>query len=212
MPLSSMTGVNSHQSADTDIALFPIRYLDYPYHTATVFPTSVPLDEVTTAATITSISALSKRHGLFSPDYNMLKRLLVVDYRYSRFALDPRTGLFSMMRFVASTLRYPFSHLTIETGGIRPSLDYHPSSAAWKNQLGDNAILYSEIMKYMWKESQLCPCWWTRYGSVFPSTRNMLSRSLVPHPRSFILSIFSKSQVLFCGRLTIITTMRFASG
>ena len=90
----------------------------------------------------------------------MLKRLLVVDYRYSRFALDPRTGLFNMMRFVTSDYMTPlFSHLTTEIGGIRPSVDYHPPSAAWKNQLGDNAILYSEIMKYMWKENPHCPCW-----------------------------------------------------
>lgn len=28
----------------------------------------------------------------------MLQELLVVDYRYARFAMDPRTGLFSMVK------------------------------------------------------------------------------------------------------------------
>lgn len=28
----------------------------------------------------------------------VLKKLLVVDYRYTRYALDPRTGLFHMVK------------------------------------------------------------------------------------------------------------------
>ena len=32
----------------------------------------------------------------------MLERLLVIDYRHTRFAVDPRNGLFNMVRFVTS--------------------------------------------------------------------------------------------------------------
>ncbi|KAG6903012.1 hypothetical protein C0995_007445 [Termitomyces sp. Mi166 len=46
---------------------------------------------------VIEILSLSRANGLVSEDNNLC-RLLVVDYRYSRFALDPRTGLFYMIR------------------------------------------------------------------------------------------------------------------
>ncbi|KAJ7647229.1 hypothetical protein FB45DRAFT_892809 [Roridomyces roridus] len=61
------------ESAFRDITLFRIRTLSYPYPISTVFPSSASGDE-------------------------SLEILTVVDYRYSRFALDPRTGMFSMIR------------------------------------------------------------------------------------------------------------------
>ncbi|KAK7005604.1 cation-transporting ATPase [Favolaschia claudopus] len=64
------------ESAHRDITLFRIQSLDYPYPVSTVFPASA--DAPQSASTIGT--------------------LLVVDYRYSRFALDPRTGLFTMIR------------------------------------------------------------------------------------------------------------------
>ena len=39
-------------------------------------------------------------------DSGMLDHLLVVDYRYARFALNPRTGLFTMVKYVNFTLPY----------------------------------------------------------------------------------------------------------
>jgi len=57
-----------------------VEKIDYPYDTSTVF--NAPLG--------TEV-ALDEKIG----------DLLVVDYRYARFALDPRTGLFSMVRLVS---------------------------------------------------------------------------------------------------------------
>lgn len=54
--------------------------IDYPYDTSTVFD----------APSSTEDTADEK-----------IVELLVVDYRYARFALDPRTGLFSMVRSVS---------------------------------------------------------------------------------------------------------------
>ena len=39
-----------------------------------------------------------------------METLLVLDYRYARFALDPKTGLFSVVKYVDGFL----SHLTEE--------------------------------------------------------------------------------------------------
>ncbi|KAI0081294.1 hypothetical protein K474DRAFT_1768739 [Panus rudis PR-1116 ss-1] len=70
------------ESAYRDIALFPVRILDYPYHISTVFPAEVD-QRLPGEANGTSV---------------ILDHLLVVDYRYARFALDPRNGLFSLVK------------------------------------------------------------------------------------------------------------------
>ncbi|KAI0093395.1 Ca-transporting ATPase [Irpex rosettiformis] len=76
------------ESAYRDIALFPIHTFDYPYHITTVFP-----------AQVDPLSRVNSRTGMNgNADPNILETLSVVDYRYARFALDPRTGLFSMVR------------------------------------------------------------------------------------------------------------------
>ncbi|CAK5281584.1 unnamed protein product [Mycena citricolor] len=63
------------ESAHRDITMYPLQILDYPYSASTVFsePTSPGQSD-------------------------RLSSLAVIDYRYSRFALDPRTGLFAMIR------------------------------------------------------------------------------------------------------------------
>jgi len=66
------------QTAYRDIALFPVVKINYPYDISSVFGPS-PTEDTTD---------------------ERISDLLVVDYRYARFALDPRTGLFSMIRFV----------------------------------------------------------------------------------------------------------------
>nr|GAT56792.1 Ca-transporting ATPase [Mycena chlorophos] len=63
------------ESAHRDITLFRIRTLDYPYPISTVF-----------------------RPTIDASGTELLHRLIIVDYRYNRFALDPRSGLFSMIR------------------------------------------------------------------------------------------------------------------
>ncbi|KAI0666684.1 Ca-transporting ATPase [Trametes maxima] len=74
------------ETAYRDIALFPISRMEYPYPIATVFSTPPdPSQLLPTART-------SRNEG------EPLSSLAYVDYRYNRFALDPRTGLFSMIR------------------------------------------------------------------------------------------------------------------
>ncbi|EKM54134.1 uncharacterized protein PHACADRAFT_209950 [Phanerochaete carnosa HHB-10118-sp] len=75
------------ESAYRDTALFPTRKIEYPYRVSTVFPAEVPLSRIPSHA---------GENG--SATSGILKHLLVVDYRYARFALDPRTGLFSMVK------------------------------------------------------------------------------------------------------------------
>jgi cation-transporting P-type ATPase 13A2 len=85
-----------------DITMFPLHTLAYPYPITSVFPAVVPTDQVIPASNLSSTSSLNKLNG--GPDDNILERLLIVDYRYSRFALDPRTGLFSIVRLVEGSV------------------------------------------------------------------------------------------------------------
>lgn len=61
--------------------------MSYPYDISTVF--SKPIDSSARLNTQQNDIADGK-----------LKSLIVVDYRYSRFALDPRTGLFDTIRYL----------------------------------------------------------------------------------------------------------------
>lgn len=88
-------GLKDAQSAYRDIALFPVCNLTYPYDISTVFPGPVVIDPETAS------SALSSSFINRGDETGVQEILTIVDYRYSRFVLDPRTGLFSMIRFVA---------------------------------------------------------------------------------------------------------------
>ena len=70
------------KTAYRDIALFPVGHIDYPYSLSTAF--SAPVDP-------------SQLLPKYRPSLT-IGTLIYVDYRYNRFALDPRTGLFSMIR------------------------------------------------------------------------------------------------------------------
>ncbi|GLB37530.1 putative P5-type ATPase cation transporter [Lyophyllum shimeji] len=85
------------ESAHRDITLNQVRSLHYPFPIGTVFPFPVSPNQVPTGEALSSIIDRSKKNGIVSED-NMLQRLMVVDYRYSRLSLDPRTGLFTMIR------------------------------------------------------------------------------------------------------------------
>ncbi|PIL34017.1 transporter [Ganoderma sinense ZZ0214-1] len=73
------------ETAYRDIAIFLVTHIDYPHPVTTVF--SAPPDP-----------------SQYLPSYRagasvlMLSQLTFVEYRYNRLALDPRTGLFSMIR------------------------------------------------------------------------------------------------------------------
>ncbi|KAL0956491.1 hypothetical protein HGRIS_002636 [Hohenbuehelia grisea] len=75
------------ESSFRDITMFPIRSIAYPYPIATVFP----------HPPITADIASARANGKL-PEDDVLGILQTIDYRYSRFALDPRTGLFNMIK------------------------------------------------------------------------------------------------------------------
>lgn len=76
--------------------MFPLRTLAYPYHTTSVIPAAVPAGQLIPASTSSPTSSLNKSNG----KDDVLEHLVIVDYRYSRFVLDPRTGLFGIIRSV----------------------------------------------------------------------------------------------------------------
>lgn len=90
------------KTAHRDMALFPIQHIKYPYHISTAFP-PVVLDSNgrVNGSRRPSSSSLHKPNMGLNFDIEMLEKIQIVDYRYSRFALDPRTGLFSIIRFVS---------------------------------------------------------------------------------------------------------------
>ncbi|KAG2119505.1 uncharacterized protein F5147DRAFT_664357 [Suillus discolor] len=77
------------ESAHRDITLFPVKRLAYPYARSTVFP-------VSPAEADGRPQPLSR--GDTGERQEILDDLHIVDYRYSRFALDIQTGLFGMIR------------------------------------------------------------------------------------------------------------------
>ena len=85
------------QSPHRDITLFPVKRIAYPYERSTVFLGTSP--ESNGRSRKLSVSSRSKPNGDNSDSkVEMLQDLHIVDYRYSRFALDTRTGLFAMVR------------------------------------------------------------------------------------------------------------------
>lgn len=96
-----------------DISFFPVRRIPYPYRASTVFP---------------SRSMPTKANGNGSSSINsedfLLETLLVVDYRYARFALDPTTGLFTTVKCVRKSFSYQALPLTWQKQGLaRSGLD-----------------------------------------------------------------------------------------
>ena len=81
--------------------------IDYPYDTSTIFNPPLSTED--------------------SPN-EQINDLLIVDYRYARFALDPRTGLFSMVRSVLFTSSEGIdAHPSVPaTGGIHPGMVWPP--------------------------------------------------------------------------------------
>ncbi|KAN0109276.1 P-type ATPase [Russula decolorans] len=70
-----------------DILFIPVRKIPYPYRASTVFP---------------SHSTPMKVNGNGSSSINsedsVLENLLLIDYRYAKFALDPTSGSFSVVK------------------------------------------------------------------------------------------------------------------
>ncbi|KAG9316705.1 hypothetical protein JVU11DRAFT_2765 [Chiua virens] len=85
------------ESPHRDITLFPVKRITYPYERSTVFLDTTP--ESNGRARKSSVSSRQKQNGDNGHcRAEMLEDLHIVDYRYSRFALDIQTGLFTMVR------------------------------------------------------------------------------------------------------------------
>lgn len=120
------------QTTHRDIALFPLQTLSYPYPISTVFSSlteeSLKSQKQSRRSSVSSTPQV--QNGVTTGD-QILETLRVVDYRYSRFALDPRTGLFGMTRliFLPATVfatSYRFTNMHTEIGVIRRGLGYLP--------------------------------------------------------------------------------------
>jgi cation-transporting ATPase 13A2 len=83
------------QSSHRAVTLLPMQNVKYPYPLTTVFQETIATIPVTEPMSVMPCNGI--KGGL-------LDNLRVVDYRYNRFALDPRTGLFTMVRYVNSPL------------------------------------------------------------------------------------------------------------
>jgi hypothetical protein len=73
------------------------------------------------SSSASSISSQPKVNGA-GDENQMLDELLIVDYRYSRFALDTRTGLFNMIR--CFFIHYYFHSLKALQGLERSYVDW----------------------------------------------------------------------------------------
>lgn len=150
-----------HKTAHRDISLFPVRILKYPYAVSTVFPSSVEEQNGRIASRVAS--SLPKANGNALREYNMLKDLLVVDYRYSRFALDPRTGMFSMIRYpnvicvVCLDGDIPSGH-----GGIRLGTGYHLCRVDYSSPSEPNDRHYLGVTRLTSKQNQQFLFWSTK--------------------------------------------------
>ncbi|KAF8161197.1 P-type ATPase [Crassisporium funariophilum] len=88
--VESYNGFLVVESSYKAIMLLPIQILKYPYHISTVFSSTLP--------TIPGTDTVKPTNEAYRVRDGILSFLLVVDYRYTRFAVDPRTGLFNMVR------------------------------------------------------------------------------------------------------------------
>jgi cation-transporting ATPase 13A3/4/5 len=76
--------ITRYKTTSRDILSFPVRRIPYPYRASTVF---------SNCSTSTKVNG-NGSSSINSEDF-LLEDLLVVDYRYARFALDPTSGLFA---------------------------------------------------------------------------------------------------------------------
>jgi len=90
----------------------------------------------------------------------MLDTLHIIDYRYSRFAVDPRTGLFNIIRYPSSfpPTRICMTHDRAETGEIRPGRIFYPYKMVFVNQSDASGLYYLETMKLISKGNPQYHC------------------------------------------------------
>ncbi|KAG7098658.1 hypothetical protein E1B28_000574 [Marasmius oreades] len=112
------------ETQHTDVALFPMKIMEYPYPIYTALPADIP-DALGFAA------PGEVSDDTYDEESKVLRKLLTVDYRYTRFILDPRTGLFVVLRqWRDSTWTSPASVSTgLEQGTRRQRLHLFGNNA-----------------------------------------------------------------------------------
>ncbi|KAF6760303.1 P-type ATPase [Ephemerocybe angulata] len=88
--INSKHGFVVVESAYRAIMTLPVRVLDYPFPITTVFPATLPITS--------GLPLLKPSKEDYDETTGKLKQLHILDYRYTRFAVDPRTGLFTLVR------------------------------------------------------------------------------------------------------------------
>jgi hypothetical protein len=144
-----------------DMALFPLQHIKYPYHVSTVFPSpSLDLNRRINSIRRSSASPARKPGDGLNSEVQMLDTLHIVDYRYSRFALDPRTGLFNIIRYPSpcSPTRICMTHDHTETGEIRPGRIFYPYKMVSTNQSDASGLYYLETMRLTSKANPQFHC------------------------------------------------------
>jgi hypothetical protein len=104
-----------------------------------------------------SSASMHKVNGV-DEESGVLGSLTVVDYCYSRFALDPRTGLFSSIRCVCRTCVVHEVDGGAGTGGTPLGLDCRPCKMDLLNLLGGSGLCCSGRMRLTLRGSRRRPC------------------------------------------------------
>lgn len=110
---------HNKQSAYRAIMLLPIRVLDYAFSITTVFPSTLPV--------VSGMPFLKPSADDYDEATGTLKQLFILDYRYTRFAVDPRTGLFSLIRYVRPLANVNLRLIVIKGIGEILTLSRSPS-------------------------------------------------------------------------------------
>lgn len=125
------------------MALFPLQRMKYPYHISTVFPApALDSNGRLNGSRRSSVPSLHKPNDGLNPTVEMFDTLGIVDYRYSRFALDPRTGLFSMIRYWALLSFGTLTYRWAVTGEIIHGKIFRPYKTVSINLSEVNGSLY----------------------------------------------------------------------
>lgn len=83
------------------MVVVPLSKLWYPYPISTVFPeTAAALTSTEECFSSQHVSAVDPRKDVGESVDGLTSSLNIVDYRYTRFVLNPDTGLFATIRFV----------------------------------------------------------------------------------------------------------------
>ena len=95
------------QHVSKDIIICDVAKLSYPYSYSSTFPDTLqgttlpPSANGTKASSVIKLAAIlpNSANGSVTPQ-DTLDELRVFEFRYSRYILDPRTGLWYMIRYV----------------------------------------------------------------------------------------------------------------